>query len=470
MSAEGIAPVGQSSTTRDHRWMHVCGLMICYVVVLHVAYVQMIAPMYSYLGFAYRTPNYVSYTIVVLLVIVLACLMPRTMDRPSVVVLWIEFGIATVPSMLVPQFTPVVPIDTAFLFALFVGGFWWMVLVLTSGRFKLKIRIRRRAKGTGSWLVAITMISLFVDFVLSFVVGFRFQLATLIDVADVRFGYRDALAGAPFGTAYLLLGTCNVLNPVLMMRGLAMRKFTPLAVGLIGQVYIYAVTGYKTILLSVPVIIAAYFWLKRRKAADALVIPRGVVGVMAVSWGSFAIFGWTTLSLLFVLRFIAAPGNLVAGYIHVFSGRDQLYWSYSFMGWLFEYPYQVNPNFLVGELLRGSSLTSANVNMFGDGFMNMRWAGIGLECLVLVAALWVLDSVAKNLSIATVFSALLIPSFDLANTAVFTALTTHGLLLAMVVLAMAPAEYGTEQDSDPPNAVTRRADKNGRTTGRPRRT
>lgn len=126
------------------------------------------------------------------------------------------------------------------------------------------------------------------------------------------------------------------------------------------------------------------------------------------------------------------------------------------MGWAIHYPYIQTPNFLVGSVVRGSADVSANVNLFGDGFMNMRWPGIMLEALLLVIILWLLDSAAQKVSLALAVAVVIVPSFDLANTSIFTAFTTHGLLIAMIVLATAPridALSGPGTESEPSRRV-----------------
>ena len=413
-------------------------LALAYVGILHAVYVQMIAPTYGYLGFEYRNPDVLNYVTVIVGVVVLGSLMPRTFDRPSVVVLWLHFLVATAPSMLVPQYTPVIDPADAISFGLGVGCMWLVVILLSSRLVAPTRTVSPRRGSAAGWTATVVAISIGLDLFLLALLGLRPQLATLTEISEVRLGYRDALAGAPAGTAYLLVGVSNVLNPILMVRGWLTRKLTVVGVGLFGQLVIYSVTGYKTVILSIPATLLIVLWLGTRRRADGQRLLQGVVGLMALAWGAFAILGNSFLAFLFILRFIVAPGNLAAAYVSIFENQPQLYWSQSVLSWAIEYPYAKSPNFLVGSLFRGSDITSANVNLFGDGYISMRWAGVLVECLVLVLVLWALDWASSGVELATSSVVVMIPTFALANSNIFTALTTHGFLLAILVLMSVP--------------------------------
>lgn len=423
---------------------------LVYALVLHLSYVNFIAPVYGYLGYGYRVPDTVRYAVVVALVAILAMLMPQKLDRPSVAVLWIQFIVAAAPTMLVLQISPAVPVGTAFGFALGVAVVWAAVIFLTSDRVRprMRLHLRPRQGGVHLWLPSLVVASLLMDLLLFVLGGLHVRLVSLLEVADVRLDYRQLIGSAPSGVAYLLLGVSNVVNPVLIVSGLQRRSAVPVVVGVFGQIAVYSLTGYKTTILSVPLMFVVWFWLHLRKGRNASWFQYGTTGLILIAYVLFAAFDKTTLMLLFVLRFIVAQGNLVAGYITFFHDRPPVYWSYSFMGWAIHYPYIQTPNFLVGSVVRGSADVSANVNIFGDGFMNMRWPGIMLEALLLVIILWLLDAAAQNVSLALAAAVVIVPSFDLANTSIFTAFTTHGLLIAIIVLATAPRIDAPEPDTE----------------------
>lgn len=416
--------------------------MVAFAWVLKRTYREFIAPTFGYLGFTYRDPIPLHYFVTVVILAALAWIMPRRLTRPSDFVLWVHFVVATAPSMLVPLLCPILPAGAAFRFGLGVAAVWAAAIFLASDRVRPTVILKARPARMSAWLPVLLAASLLVNGLIISVGGLRLEFLSLFSVAEVRLSYRATLAAAPFGTAYVLFGVMNVVNPLLMMIGLRSRKFALFGVAASGQFIIYGFTGYKMVALSIPVILGVHLWTRGRASIASRLVAVGTTGLMASAYVAWNAFENSALATLFVLRMIAAPGNLAAGYVSIFRDRDPVYWSYSFMGWLFDYPYSSSPNFLVGVVFRGSDVTSANVNMFGDGYMNMRWEGVVLEVLLFVVALWVLDAVGRGVPIDLAASATLLPAFALANSSIFTALTTHGLLLAMIVLLTMPREPG----------------------------
>lgn len=439
-SAEGEIATTPGSSVRSRLVASLA--MVAFAGVLKRTYAEFIAPTFGYLGFTYREPDPVRYFVMVGLVAALAWIMPRRLSRPSDFVLWVHFVIATAPSMLVPLLCPILHTGTAFRFGLGVAVVWAIAILLASDRVRPTVTLRARPAKVSLWLPVLLAASLLVDGLIVLLGGLRLELLSLFSVAEVRLTYRVALAAAPFGTAYVLLGVMNVVNPLLMMIGLRAGKVALFGFGAFGQFVIYGFTGYKMVALSIPVIVGLHLWMRRRLAVESRMVAVGTTGLMAVAYVAWTIFANSSLATLFVLRLVVAPGNLAAGYVSIFRDREPVYWSYSFMGWLIDYPYPTSPNFLVGHIFRGSDVTSANVNMFGDGFMNMRWEGVVLEILLFVVALWAFDAAGRGIPIDLAASATLLPAFALANSSIFTALTTHGLLLAMVVLLTMPRDAG----------------------------
>lgn len=449
MSASLAARTTAKSDTLVGRLV-VPATMLVYALVLHQTYQHFIFPRFGYLGFTYRTPEPIRYAVIILLVAVLGGLMPRVLRGSSSIVLWVHFVVATAPSMLVPLLCPVLPMGTAFRFALGVGAVWAGVLFLMSQRVRPRFQLTPHPTRASLWLAVLVIASVLVDILVISINGLQLAMTGLFDVAAVRLTYRDALASAPFGTAYVLLAVSNVVNPLLLSVALRRRNLALFCFAAVGQLMIYGLTGYKMVLLSIPAILGLHLWLRRRQSAEARGFAVAAVGIMTFSYLAFFFAGVTSLATLFVLRLVVAPGNLAAGYVAIFGERDPVYWSYSFLSWLVDYPYERSPNFMVGDIFRGSDDTSANVNIFGDGFMNMRWEGVVLEALVLVVTLWILEAATRDLPVGVAAGGVLLPAFALSNSSIFTALTTHGLLISVLLLMTMPRDREVSAPEEPP--------------------
>ncbi len=430
--------------------------LVAYVAAIVSISEQVIAPRYSYLGFTYREPHSPHLVAVVGIIVVLSLMMPTRLDRPSAVVLWIHFMIATIPSMVVPLFTPIVTKGEAFQFALVVGIAWLFLCLLTSSHIAPSFsrlsgarrmaqhvtdRVGRRfvpAQVSDRWqrtsLAILLGFSVAISGLLLLTFGFSLQFHSLTDVGEVRLEYRLNLTAAPPGTIYLILIASNVVNPLLFIRGLRLKRLESIAAAVGGQLLIYSIAGYKMTLLSLPALLGIFLWLRhRRTTADARGFLAAVTLIVLSAWGLFKLTGNMTLILIFVMRFVVAPGNLAAAYVGVFENRPQLFWSQSFLSSFVDYPYAATPNFLVGSVYRGDSAISANVNSFGDGFISMRVAGILIEMLVLALVLWVLDAALAGAPLAESAALVLLPAFALSNSNVFTSVTSHGFGIAIVV-------------------------------------
>lgn len=431
-------------------------LTCAYVGMLHVSYAHYVAPTFGYLGMEYRSPTPWIYVALTVLLCASAALMPQRLRSPADLILWVHFIVATVPSVVVPQWSPVLDEDLAFRFGLMVVGCW--VLVLLSFGFLSERVARARppraiasARGlttTRRWVGVLLGLSILADVLLLSLPGVRPNIVGFAVVTDVRLAYREALTHVPFAVPYLLLAATNVVNPALLAYGLLRAKRWPLVlVAVTGQLLNYAVTGYKTVVLSLVVVAFLTLWSKRRPFAGWGLLAATVAGMMA-ALALFAATGFTSAATYFTTRVLAVPGNVASATVAYFADRPPLHWSYSFMSWLLDYPYDKDPAFLVGYSLSRDENTSANVNSFGDGYMNLGYAGIALECALLVAILVLVDCAARGVRPELALPILVVPAFALSNSNVFTAVLTHGFLLAAVVLALAPrVSVGDRLDS-----------------------
>lgn len=431
-------------------WLRTLLLMGVYIGVIYALMVQFIGPVYSYIGYTYTPPSPWRNTIVIVLLLGLSLVMPHEITRPSRFVLWMHFLLATAPSMLVPQFTSGVDQDLALEFAVVVALGWLLVVAATSatawawvrrrGRALAsrleRVRPRRLAFSRGRATTALIVLCLAMDAFLVAQFGLRGSLSSLTQVRDVRLAYREELATVLPGTAYVLLTLGNVVGPLTLMRSLTDRRWVGVGVGVLGQVLVYSIAGYKMVLLSIPALLILFAWHHYQRPARSSLFLGGVVGLMTLAWAAFVVVGSRALAFLFVLRMVLAPGNLSAAYLSIFHDRDPLYWGYSFLSRFVDYPYSKTPNYLVGELFRHDPETSANVNLFGDGFISMRWGGMLLECVVLAGLLLALDAAARRTRTVESCAAVLLPTFALANSNVFTSLTTHGFLAAVALLGL----------------------------------
>ena len=116
--------------------------------------------------------------------------------------------------------------------------------------------IRRPTPSIGTYVLLLVAFGLTVDGYLLATFGIRFDLPGLAEVYDVRSSFRDAVGGGvgAIAAGYLVPWAGNAINPLLMTIGIVRRRWLLVVLGLVGQVLIYQVTGFKSILFSVVLV------------------------------------------------------------------------------------------------------------------------------------------------------------------------------------------------------------------------
>lgn len=409
---------------------------VAYAALLHYIYVANIAPLFGYLGFRYRSPHEGAYAASIACVVFLAILLPRRLTRPSHLILWVLFVAAAGPSILIPQYADVLTVGEAFRLALAVTGCF--LVVIFGARFK-PVKIHRTIRlPPGMFWTGIIVMTILVYAYMLYTTGLSFRFVSLDAVRDIRFEFRDQIEQTGRALAYLVRLQGNIINPIIMVRGIYTRRWALIGAGLAGQLLIFSVTGFKTILLSTPAILAVAFLFRRRlrPAGGSILWGTFVACLLALALDRF--LGTITYVSVFVRRFLVAPGLLTAAYVLVFTKLPKVHLGHSFLKGFVTYPYAVSPAFLVGNLFLHKPQTAANANFFADGFMNFGFAGMLVESVVLVVVLWLVDGVSQGMPTGVTALIFLLPTIALANSSVFTSIISHGFLAGILLVAVMP--------------------------------
>jgi hypothetical protein len=404
-------------------------LMLGYVAILQYAYVEQIAPVFTYLQYGYRTPDPVGYGVAVALAVGLALMMPRRITYPSHFIVWVLFIIAIVPSLVVPQWAPALSRGEALELALWVAACFGLVVGIGTRQLLRGFVPRYPLRPATFWLVIAGLFVGLNAYALR-VAGLNLTLPSLDNVYGVRGEFRVLTTDNP-QLGYVVPLLTSLINPAMMARGLWDRRPLWLLAGILGQVYVYAAEGDKSAFLSPIAIVAAFFLLRRGRrpaGAGALV---GAAGLAVVAMA----LGWTSL---LVRRFLITPGLVLAGYIQVFDEAPKAHLGYSVLRAFVDYPYQAEPPDLVGRLFFGDPTTHANTGWLGDGYANFGHPGMVAASLILVLVLWAIDDASTGLPLGFTCLFFLSTALGLCESAILTAILTHGIFVSVVLCALAP--------------------------------
>lgn len=418
-----------------------------YAVIIHWVYRDTLAPLFGYAGYEYQAPSHPVFPIAVWLITVIAgWFLPARISKPSSLILWVLFTVMLAPSLLLSPY--IGSLSEGRSVAVSCGlALAFIAVCLGVHRSKPAEGFLKRPSATTFWLVVIGF-SGFVYAYLAITAGLSFRFHSFEDVYDIRSEYVNELEAAGL-LGYLVSTQANVVNPLIMARGIHARKPVILLVGALMQLVLYSVTGFKTILLSMAAIAILVIIFRRNAAPRGAVFLWGASGVVVVAaavdaWRDSII--WTSL---FTRRFLVTPGRLSNLYFEFYGDKPAHMLSGTAFIPKFNNDYEYGPSRTISLWVTGSETTSMNANFFANGFSQFHWAGVFGAALILIVYLRVLDRAAVGIPVSATALIVVMPAITLSNTAIYTAMLSHGLVVALICLALCPLEGWDRKPKNP---------------------
>jgi hypothetical protein len=406
-----------------------------YVLLLNVAYIYVVSPQFSYMGYTYESPAFITLIAVSALSLLPALWMPVRLQRPSQVVYWILYILVVIPSCFIPLYRldidPVTILMLVFVIFLNFTGLGIIYLLPTALIPSLQLSPRL------FWLCIITLSTVLYAIIIS-TFGFRLRFVPLIDVYDVRAQYTGILAQHGRLVGYAIPLQASAVNPIVIAYGLVRRKPLIVALAVIGQLLIYSITGFKTVFFSGFLMLGLLLCLWRDGRRFGLMLIWGLIALMVASLLAGVILDFQLANSLLIRRVMVTPGLLTGYYFEFFSNSPKAQLGHSVFRTLVSYPYTLEPPRLIG-VHYFNPLASANGNVWADAFANFGFWGIFGFTPLLASVLWIIDSLTANRDWRIVCLILGVHGFTLANTALLTSLMTQGIgLTVLLVLLMPP--------------------------------
>lgn len=231
--------------------------------------------------------------------------------------------------------------------------------------------------------------------------------------------------------AYINAWTYNILMPIVIAISLARQKFASALVLVFLQVFFFATTSHKAVLIYPAVV--GFFWFFRRKRASILFLSSFCFLPFL-----FMILHLVTSEILlpsiFIRRLLFVPVLISSNYIEFFQFNDFLIWSNSVLSWLHPYNYDVPIQKVIGLYMNREDIW-ANVGFIPSGYAHLGTFGVLFYSIILGGSLGILTTTAKDfypewflLGVLTIPFSTVISSSDL-----FTSFLSHGLGLAILL-------------------------------------
>ena len=419
-----------------------------YAGVLLWVYATILSPLFSYEGYKLAWPGPLTMVWLMLLALGPAPFLPHTLSRPSALIVWWLYLAAYIPSILVPALSLSMPWEK--LLPLHLS------LALSMGLLCLVCFSRPLAIGhmklspTVFWSI----------FALIWLAGLAFASGTstvLTNVGSVLKGATEyeirgqvdrIVTGGNRILAYVLGELGQALNPFLIALGIVRHRSLYLAAGIIGQLIVFGVTGFKTVILSVIFLPLVFVVIRRWRGNFGLALTSGVIAIMLacviVDRASGSIF----FSSLFTRRTLAGPGLLTGFYFDHFSQVSHAGIAYH----LHRDASMLDASREIGLVYFGSSNVDANANLWAEGFADLGVPGILGFTMITALMIWLYDSIAHSRNLALAVLLAVMPAVGLSNSAPTTVLITHGGLAAAILLYLVPLPPAEAAELEEPHA------------------
>jgi hypothetical protein len=431
--------VGVVAAAGRQRSLMAIGVAV-YILALHWTYTDWIAPVYGYAGMVDAGASWPSLLLVSLLAILPVIWLPVVLRRPSGIVLWVLYLLGYVPAtvlpihLLGPDLGAVLPLEIAITLAFATLAVCQRVPRPTRTWPGVSERSFDRLLLTLGCAAGIYLVVVF---------GIPTELPALGSVYTTRADYGVIESGSPLA-GYLVPWAGNVIFPVLLTLGLVRRRPPPLILGAGGLLLVYGITGAKTALFSIVLVVLLYLAARYGARAFGTLLAWGTVAILWLSVAATAGTGSIWPLALFPTRVLAVTGQLTAYYYQFFSTHATYQLSDSFLRWFSNPPYDLSSARLMGTVYFGTSTTFANANIWADAMSQFGLAGILVFTIVLGCVLWALDVAGTGRDLTVIGPTLGVAGFTLAQGALFTSILTFGIALTIALLAFMPANASSD--------------------------
>lgn len=444
--------LAEPNTTPGRRLVTV-SLVGVYLVLLDWIYVHRISPRWSYLGYTTRDLEPLLFGIVLLFLIGAASTLPLQIARPSQLATWLLFLITVGPMATLFLRMDTLGPNTGLLYALVTTSSFFAIPLIADRSFG-RLHLRRSNSNPRPFWLVITLISTLVVAWNVFSNGLNFRIDLLSLDSQLIYETRElqsvSLRQNPIGRvlAYATSSQSNVINPLLIATGIELRKRYMTLVGVAIQFYLFSLGGSKSILFLTLVVAAVSYFLRRTDRGN----PRLVGGFVALLASTLLFQPGSVFADLLARRTLTTPGVIGNFYFDFFRGLDPLLLSHSVLSWLLEYPLEENPAPTIGRIYTGGG--HANGNFMADGFANFGLLGPAILAVAVGVYLALYDRLAGAKGTHALTTIIVGPAISLTNGGFFTALLSHGLLVALVVAYFYPTSGHADASEEAPAGTT----------------
>ncbi|NLA83752.1 MAG: hypothetical protein GX854_04300 [Clostridiales bacterium] len=385
--------------------------------------------------------NYPTFVFILSFFIVLlpSLWLPVSITRPTQVTYWILYLLVVVPSSTIPFYVLtmeperliLLPISLVSVFA--VLGLIYTVPV---------IRLPHIKTNTLLFWVVIAVIILILFFIAIKAFGLPRDIPGLSNIYNVRSEYVESLKNLSSDSdiSHIVRWLLYIFNPLLIAYGLIKRRIIYLGLGLLGQLYIYSISGFKSALFFILIALGVLFAMNFKAKYFGLLITNGLNLLVIFSILLFNLFDNNKLWHIFVRRLLFVTGVNTGYYYDYFASHPFVFMgSNRILGYLVDYvrTYELGIPFLIAQEYYGR-LFSANANLWADAFANYGFCGLFIYTVALALLMYLYDSLCEGKNIYLCCLLLVGPTFALCNSSLLTTFIGHGAFWLLIIAFLIP--------------------------------
>jgi len=397
-------------------------VFLLFRVALDLGYVWFVAPEFRHLGFGLSVDAFRLLESFIL-TLMLAGICPVVLKRPS------EF--------LVVVLSCAIALPMLSLYAWGGGARVYLYMVLSAFLIlrsvtllpRLRMPVLRQGRAFALWILWASLVLIAIIVIMRG--GVQHFSLSIGDVYDYRSTSNELVFFG--GAAYLKFWVARVSIPFLLALAIWRRKWPSTVLLLIAAVLFFGVTAHKAFLLYPALVVASYVLCRLRRPMHWLVggLALAVLGSLVLS-----ALGYSRVADLLIRRSLFTTAKNHYLYYDFFRANGYLLFSSSVLKNTIAYPYEYQIPVLMSVVRYGHALGNVNAGFLATGYMNYGYLGMLLYTAILAPLLNLGDSMVRpgGLPVSVVAAMVIASYWSLTSADLMTALVTHGILLAMVIL------------------------------------
>ena len=412
---------------------------LIFIVACVEVYINYLSTAYARFGFSYRPPSWDVLAYAFVAVLVPAFMLPRKIGRVTDFVYWILYFGLYISVVIFPvlqgdlsranQFRLVTSLFVSFTIIIAPIRLWHPIVALVPKRTSINARSFWQL-----FFLAYAVLNVFVIVVF----GSHLRLVGLEQIYEQRALAGDVEAQSFVGYATGILA--GAFNPFLIALGLCLpRRKLLLAIGVVGQLVIFATAAAKLVLVSSAIAPLLYY----------LVVRKGTLGNVGLIFGGGACGLWLVLNFvgadnlilqaivsLTFMRAFCITGVAMAFYTMYFTVHPLTHYSHLVVMQNFiHYPYPDSVGEVIGRYMIPGSALDANAGFWAtDGMAALGFTGIVIAGVLFRLVFRLFDGLVQRTDIKVACVAIVPLLMSVTNTSLFTSMLSGGGGVLLVLL------------------------------------